>query len=119
MSPSAMPDAEDTRRHFVYWVFAADNDELLYIGCTRDVRGRVQHLSHSSTIGNPVNAEVWRRGVGRVESQRYPNKAEARQAEREAIYAEAPLLNKQHNSRRYSKKRGPGAVPMTPRPCAV
>lgn len=105
MSPSAMPDAQDTRRHYVYWIFAADDLELLYIGCTRNVDERVYHLTRQCNIGNPVNAEIWLRGVGHVETQEYPNKAEAREAERQAIAEDRPLLNRQHNPARYTKRR--------------
>ncbi|HEX8859189.1 MAG TPA: GIY-YIG nuclease family protein, partial [Actinomycetes bacterium] len=111
MSPSAFTDAEDPRTHHVYRIYAADNDELLYIGCTQNVQTRLYYMTRQCNLGNHVNAGIAQRGLGRVESQEYPDKATAREAERQAIAAEAPLLNRQHNPKRWSKR---DAVPVEP-----
>lgn len=95
---SRTPDANDPREHFVYRLY--DGDDLLYIGCTEDVDARLR-LHHVAAKDGTC---LW---------ERHPNKAAARQAEREAIAAEAPLLNKQHNPTRF-KKVGTNFVPVEP-----
>lgn len=99
-----IPDAEDVRSHDVYRIYDAD-DQLLYIGCALDGEHRIRAW-HMNPFCAPLSVKL----QGRIDHwtiERYPNKAEARQAEREAIFAEAPLFNKQHNPKRYSKRHGP------------
>ena len=96
---SGVPDALDMRTHHVYRIYDAD-DALLYIGCAQDVETRLSfHCEISSQ--SPTSWEIAAR-MARHTSESYPNKALAREAERQAIAAEAPLLNKQHNRRRAS-----------------
>ena len=93
-------DHEDSRPHSVYRCYDAD-DQLLYIGCAWDVDHRIWfHMQRSSQ--SEVSWAV-RRRMARYTSQEYPTKAAARSAEREAIANEAPLLNRQHNPRRFRK----------------
>jgi hypothetical protein len=110
MSPSAMPDAEDMRTHEVYRIYDAAG-QLLYIGCSMDAEGRIRTW-HMNPRCAPMSVQL----QGRIHHrtiERYPNKAEARQAEREAITAEAPLLNKQHNPKRWSKRDAKPVEPVT------
>lgn len=79
--------------HVVYRCYDADN-RLLYIGCTQDLTARMQVHECDST--NPASVELIKR-LDLVEYEEYPDRATARQAEREAITAEAPLLNTHHN----------------------
>ena len=92
-------DAEDTREHFVYRLFN-DDDDLLYIGCTSDIDMRLQ-LHHVP-------------GASTYELETHPTKAQARSAERSAIEAEAPLLNKQHNRKRFKPTGGGKFEPVEP-----
>jgi predicted GIY-YIG superfamily endonuclease len=96
------PDALDLREHFVYRIFD-EAGALLYIGCARDVDSRVEmHRSTTQTYG-------WTRlrfHYGHHTSEPYPTKAAARVAERAAIAAEAPLLNRQHNPKRWRRVAG-------------
>lgn len=106
-----IPDAQDVRSHDVYRIYDA-NDQLLYIGCALDGVHRIRSW-HMNPWCAPLSVKL----MGRIDHwtiEHYPNKATARQAEREAIYAEAPLFNKQHNPRRYSKKRGRGVIGTAP-----
>lgn len=99
---SSLPDAVDMRPHQVYRVF--EGDTLLYIGCARDADERMSmHMEPSSQ-----SATSWdiRMRMTRYEVEQYATKAEARQAERAAIASEAPLLNRQHNPSRYTKRGG-------------
>ena len=108
----AAAKAEDKRfrdeeiEHFLYRCYDADG-RLLYIGCTQDVEARM--AVHHSSWQNPASAylnmhmdrhEVEGPFVGRIAG---------RKAEREAIAAEAPMLNLHHN-----KGRGLPRVPVAP-----
>ena len=78
--------------HIVYRCYDAD-DRLIYVGCTSDVVSRMQ--VHGSSWGNPVSAALNMRMVRHTETA-YPDKVSGRRAEREAIFAEAPVLNLHH-----------------------
>lgn len=97
-----MTDAQDTRRQWVYRCFDYDG-HLLYIGCTAvpDLR----FLIHGRFITG---------GTANVTYTEYPNRLEARAAERFAIRTEAPLLNKQHNPTRFRKDEASRWVPVEP-----
>lgn len=95
-------DAEDTTPHYVYRCYDAA-DQLLYIGCCRDVESRI--YMHLVTCTMPGWGEM-RRRYARHTSERYPNKKAARAAERQAIHDEAPLLNRQHNPKRWKRVGG-------------
>lgn len=84
--------SRETRPHYVYRCYDADG-RLLYIGCARDVVARMD--VHRSSWTNPASAALNMR-MTRHTSERYPTKSAARQAEREAIYNEAPLFNHHH-----------------------
>lgn len=86
-----LSDAEDIRPHVVYRLYGHDG-ELHYIGCTSDVQTRMDlhHVRHGGTMT----------------TQEYPTRAEARAAERAAIEADAPLLNKHHNPKRFKAVGG-------------
>lgn len=85
----------EQRPHTVYRLFD-DADRLLYVGCTRDLDLRL--YMHGGYY-NATSLE-FRGLVARVESVEYENKAAAREAERNAIRAEAPLFNRSHNKGR-------------------
>lgn len=91
-----MTDVEDIRPHYVYRIY--EGDDLLYIGCTQDVGGRI-YMHKQWSVQSPTSWEIARR-MTRHTSEEHPTKATAREAERRAIEAEAPLLNIQHNRRR-------------------
>ena len=73
--------------HCVY-TFVGDDDEVLYIGCTRNVMQRVQQ--HAYERG-------WWGDVARIELQHFPNLPEARFAERRLIEEKRPVHNVKHN----------------------
>lgn len=98
---SGLPDADDHVSHVVYRCFDRDG-QLLYIGCTRD-------LEYRMTLHHPLVL----RNLDLVETEDFPNRLEARAAERAAITAEAPLLNKQHNPTRF-RKQADGYVAQEP-----
>lgn len=87
----------------VYRVFDATG-ELLYIGSTTDLAQRIyNHLHNRFSCGESV---ALRERIHSVEGEEFPTLEEARAAERLAIRAEAPLLNKHHNPTRW--RQGPG-----------
>lgn len=89
--------------HHVYRVFDAQG-RLLYIGCTHDVNGRMAvHRAWGSP--NPASQAIFLHGE-RVESVEFPDFATARQAERDAITAEAPYFNREHNPKRWARVGG-------------
>lgn len=96
MSADDMLVAE--RPHFVYRLYDAA-DTLLYIGCTRDVPGRLYHLTALCNLGKSPNGDLQRRGIARHTATEYPNRRAALDAERAAIKAELPLLNVQSKPR--------------------
>lgn len=97
------PTYKSTRPHFVYRIFDKD-DQLLYIGCTNDVEGRISmHMQISTPLA--ASWEIARR-IDRYTSEEYPNETTAHDAERKAITEEAPLLNRQHNPLRFKKVKG-------------
>lgn len=96
-----LKDTDDPHAHVVYRCYDAD-DQLLYIGCTRDLDYRMS-----------LQPLILMRRLALVTTEDYPNRVEARAAERAAIKAEAPLLNKQHNPTRFAK-RGPKWVALEP-----
>lgn len=101
---SMIPDALDERAHYVYRCYTA-TDELLYVGCAINVADRMWHHLHACNIGKQPNSSL-RRHHARVEFDQYPNRAEAREAERQTIRDLGPLLNRQHNPKRFRKVRG-------------
>lgn len=103
-----MECAEGT--HVVYRCYDSA-DRLLYIGCTQDFVARMQ--VHECSPHNPASFELMRR-LDRVECEEYPDRATARQAEREAIMAEAPMLNIHHNLGRGMRDLPPVERPHVP-----
>lgn len=92
-----------SRPHYVYRLFD-ENDQLIYIGCARDAQSRVnQHKDWN--IPSRTSDYFWRHTL-RFTSEKYPNLALARNAERAAIESEVPLLNRFHNPRRFTKVNG-------------
>jgi hypothetical protein len=77
----------------VYRFYGAD-DELLYIGCSRNVSERIRvHMANQPWAGDIVRHTIdW-----------YPSRAEAYVAEQQAILAESPRYNKA----RWSSPDGP------------
>lgn len=91
------------RPHFVYRIFDAE-DRLLYVGCAENVESRI-YLHQQISSQFPVSWEIARR-IDRYTSQKYPNEQLAHEAERRAIESEIPLLNRQHNPRRFKRVNG-------------
>lgn len=100
---SVQQDADDQRRHSVYRCFDAEG-QLLYIGCAQEPTYRM-HMHMQTSTQSAVSWELQER-MARWDSVEYPTKAEARAAERAAILAERPLLNRQHNPTRWRKLGG-------------
>lgn len=88
------------RPHYVYRLFD-ENDQLIYIGCARDVEGRVDQ--HTSWPRPSRTSDYFWHHTARYTSVEYPNHRLARIAERQAIESEAPLLNRFHNPRRFKR----------------
>lgn len=88
--------------HYVYRCYDAE-DRLLYIGCTYDVAGRIRQHQDLNYASNPASAYL-REHMTRWTSEEYPTRLTARKAEKEAIGAEAPLLNIAHNKGRGLKR---------------
>jgi hypothetical protein len=74
-----------TRPHVVYRFFD-ENDRLLYVGCTVDLKQRC-----GMHRGMP-----WFRKIARATTTSFPNREEALQAEARAIRDEYPAENTQH-----------------------
>lgn len=108
---SSAPDAALERPHSVYRCYAGD--VLLYVGVTADVAGRMFHHLHPCNRGKQPNGSL-RRHMTHHESVEYGTKVEARAAERVAIATEAPLLNRQHNVKRFRKAAGGTYVALEP-----
>jgi predicted GIY-YIG superfamily endonuclease len=104
-------DADDPRPHFVYRCFDAAG-QLLYVGCALDVEDRMFHHTHTCNIGKVPNGQLQRHMTSWT-AEEHPDKATARAAERRTIAAEAPLLNRQHNPRRFARAAD-GYVPVEP-----
>lgn len=83
-------------KHYVYRCYDASG-LLLYVGCTRDVAGRLQ--VHASSWNNPASAVLNMR-MASHEVEEFPTFEAARAAEREAIANEAPLANLHHQRER-------------------
>lgn len=98
---SAPPDAALAVPHYVYRCFDATG-QLLYVGVTRDLGTRMFHHLHPCNIGKQPNGTL-QRHMAEYTAELHPTKVAARIAERAAISTEAPLLNKQHNARRFRK----------------
>lgn len=86
----------EDRPHTVYRLFD-DAGRLLYIGCTRELNHRL--YMHDGYYN--ATSIAFRGLVARVESEEYENKDAARDAERKAIGAEAPLFNVIYNQGRH------------------
>lgn len=98
---SSAPDADLNRPHFLYRCFDRDG-VLLYVGVAADVESRMFHHLHQCNVGKQPNGSL-RRHMTTWTSEPHPTKLAARDAERRTIAAEAPLLNRQHNPRRFRK----------------
>lgn len=86
------PEGDFDVKHYVYRCFDAVN-RLLYVGCTRDVGARM--AVHMASGHNPASKVLIYRMV-RHEVTAYATEAEAKQAEREAIFNEEPIANLHH-----------------------
>ncbi len=86
----------------VYRIFDYEGS-LLYIGSTEDFGARkaVHLANHSTPIAFPIQlcAHRW-------DTTEYPSIAAAKAAEKAAITAEAPYLNRQHNPTRWKRIGG-------------
>lgn len=92
-------DVDAIGTHHVYRIFALDGT-LLYIGVTDDVEHRIYMHLQTTTNRDWVIIWAW---YGRHDSVEYPDRLTARAAERRLIEDEAPLLNRQHNPKRWRK----------------
>lgn len=80
--------------------YADDADgHLLYIGATRDIEGRMYHMLHPCNRGKRPNGDLQRRMDSYAVTE-YPTRADAFAAERAAIAAELPELNRQSKPKR-------------------
>lgn len=95
-------DAEKPWPHSVYRLFDADHN-LLYIGVTEDVEHRV--YMHLQTTTCREWQAIWSR-YDHHDSIEYPDLAAAREAERRTIFEQAPILNRQHNPKRWHRVAG-------------
>lgn len=98
---SSLPDAELNRPHYVYRCFDSEGT-LLYVGVAVSVEDRMFHHTHLCNSWKQPNGTI-RRHMVRWTSEQYATKLAARDAERRAITTEAPLLNRQHNPKRFRK----------------
>ena len=88
----------------LYRIYDAD-DVLLYIGVTKDVQTRIEfHLARSTR--QEASWAIRRRMARHTVQALRGGPIEALAAEREAIKAEAPLLNKVHNPQRFRRVGG-------------
>lgn len=94
---------------FVYRVYD-ERGELLYIGSTGDFDAR--KAIHMATRNNPVALPI-QLYAKRWETEEHPDIASARAAEKAAIEAEAPYLNRHWNPKRW-RRAGNEWVPLTP-----
>src|SRR5690348_9241882 len=90
------------RQPVVYRVYDI-NGVLLYIGSTREITARqaIHMADHASAIAFPMQM-----CAARWETTEYPTYEAAQAAEVEAIKAEAPYLNRQHNPTRWRRVKG-------------
>lgn len=79
--------------HFVVYRCFDVHGRLLYIGSTQAIQDRL--WSHMSASGGP--GRQLSRHLHRLEVVAYPDREATLNAEREAIRAEAPILNVIHN----------------------
>ncbi len=98
---STTVDATDQRPHLVYRCYGA-GDVLLYVGVAQNVSDRLFHHMHQCNQFKQPNGTLQRHMV-RHTAESFPTKALARDGERKAIREEAPLVNRQHNTRRFRK----------------
>ena len=98
-----MSDLLTARPYFVYRIFDK-NDQLLYIGSTREVEYRISMHTQSS-IAQPSSWEIAER-MSYQTVQEYPDKAQATIAEKQAIKSEMPLFNREHNPLRFKRVKG-------------
>lgn len=99
----------EQRPHDLYRIFD-DQDRLLYIGCALHWDERI-HFHEALRRQNTVSDEICHRAF-RIEVTAYPNRAAGRAAEKAAIKAEMPYLNREHNGQRFRRVRGVGYVPI-------
>lgn len=90
------------RAHSVYRIFSKAG-ALLYIGCTEDVESRI--YMHRATY-TMTDAFLIQRHYGHHTSEVVGSLDKARAAERAAIEAERPMLNRQHNPTRWRRVQG-------------
>lgn len=97
IAETEIPDSPKDGDERAYWIYRVYDfaDRLLYIGCTDAVVSRFQ--VHSCSWHNPASAAINCYGARIKVDEPIIGKSKARQAEREAIGTEAPLLNKLHN----------------------
>lgn len=85
---------------------------LLYIGSTTDLERRMlQHLRWAKPChsGIPAADDIRTRCV-RTEVTIFATSAQAKAAEKAAILAEAPLLNRRYNPKRWRPSGSPGSA---------
>lgn len=89
---------------YVYRIYD-DAGALLYIGSTDNVVRRID--GHFKSQWSCAENAALRERFASYDFEVFPTLAEARAAEKVAIHDEAPLLNKMHNPKRWTK------VPVT------
>jgi predicted GIY-YIG superfamily endonuclease len=98
-----MSASRDYRRYFIYRIFDKE-DQLLYIGYSTQPENRIG-LHSALSSQSPTSWEISRR-MARYSIEEFKTKELARAAERRAIEEEAPLLNHQHNPKRFVRVAG-------------
>lgn len=97
----------------VYRMFD-ESDALLYIGMTTDLEQRMSfHFDDRNVSATrlPGASEI-RERFSRMTCEWFDDEWDARWAERDAITAEAPELNRQHNPSRWTRS-GKSWIPAT------
>lgn len=98
--------------HSVYRIYDED-DRLMYVGVAHDVTHRI-YMHEAAAQASWASMQMVGR-IARWTADEYPTKAAAREAERRAIEAEAPLFNRQHNKTRWRRVNREW-VELTPTP---
>lgn len=88
---------DEVTPHWLYRCYDAEG-RLLYIGCTMDVANRM--YLHRCGYSNPASAFLNRHMTRYEVEGPFVGRLSGHKAEREAIGAEAPLLNLHHNKGR-------------------
>lgn len=86
---SRYDDWMETLGPSVVYRFYADDDQLLYVGCTNSTTRRfAEHFPPRQST-----PRGWQAEVSRIETVQYPDRRSAEEEEARAIFTEGPLFN--------------------------